>query len=47
MIGVAEVQQEGCMHEPCLCVMLGWSGVRSTFGCTTLDELLLGCTLIL
>ncbi len=40
MIEVAEVQQEGCIYEPCLDIMAGWRGMRSMFGCTTLYEII-------
>ncbi len=43
MIEVAEVQPDGCIciHEPCLNIMPDWRGMRSTFGYTTLYEIIL------
>ena len=41
MIEVAEVQPEGCIYELCLDIMLGWRGMRSMFGYTTLYEIIL------
>ena len=42
MIEVAEVQPEGraCTHEPCSDILSGWRGMRSTFGPTTLYEII-------
>jgi hypothetical protein len=41
MIEVAEVQPDGYIYEPCLNIMPGWRGMRSTFGYTTLYEIIL------
>ena len=42
MIEVVEVQPERriCIHEPCSDIMPGWRGMRSTFGYTTLYEII-------
>ena len=41
MIEVAEVQPEGCIYEPYVDIMSGRSGMRNTFGYTTLYEIIL------
>lgn len=45
MIEVAEVQPDGriCVHEPCSDTMLGRRGIQSTFGHTTLYEIIAHC----
>jgi len=42
MVEVAEVQPGGrmCVHEPCSDIMLGRKGMQSTFGYTTLYEII-------
>jgi hypothetical protein len=47
MIEVAEVQPERCMYEPCLNIMPDWGRMQSTFGHTTLYEIIARHILIL